>query len=124
MKKPVNSLQTFKYQLGAALFFISLIIAPSISQSEKTNDTILEGQKLAKELCSNCHAIDITDESKNKQAPPFRTFSQKWPLENLEEALAEGIVVGHDDMPEFKFTPDQITNFITYLEHIQTLATE
>jgi len=119
MEHPVNSLQTFKYHLSTAVFFISLLIAPSISQSEKTNDTIREGEKLAKELCSNCHAIDKTGESKNKQAPPFRTFSQKWPLENLEEALAEGIVVGHDDMPEFKFTPDQITKFIAFLENLQ-----
>ncbi len=119
MKQPANSLLRFKYQFSFALFFISLIITPSISQSEKTNDTIKEGRKLAEKLCANCHAIDKSDESNNREAPPFRTFSQKWPLENLEEALAEGIVVGHDDMPEFKFTPNQITNFIAYLEYLQ-----
>ena len=73
---------------------------------------------MAKELCSKCHAIDKDDISKNSEAPPFRTLSQKWPLENLEEALAEGIVVGHDDMPEFKFNPKQIASFIAYLEKL------
>lgn len=119
MKLQVNNLRTFKYLLTIALFTIILTIAPSISQSEKLNGLILDGQKLAKDLCSKCHAIDKTDNSKNKEAPPLRTFSQKWPLENLEEALAEGIVVGHDDMPEFKFTPDQIASFIAFLEHLQ-----
>jgi mono/diheme cytochrome c family protein len=49
-------------------------------------------------------------------APPFREFAAKWPLDALEEALADGIVTGHPEMPEFKLTPDQISAFIAYLE--------
>ncbi|WP_436643447.1 c-type cytochrome [Microbaculum sp. FT89] len=75
------------------------------------------GHKLVEENCARCHAVETTGESPNPDAPPFRTFSKKWPLENLEEALAEGIVVGHQgvDMPEFVFEPDQISDIIAYL---------
>jgi hypothetical protein len=37
----------------------------------------------------------------------------------LEESLAEGIVVGHPDMPEFRFRPEDVAAIISYLESIQ-----
>lgn len=75
------------------------------------------GLALVDENCSRCHAVGQTGDSPNPDAPPFRGFSTKWPLENLEEALAEGIVVGHQgiEMPEFEFEPEQITDIIAYL---------
>ena len=38
-------------------------------------------------------------------APPFRLLPQRYPVEHLAEALAEGIVTGHPAMPQFKFHP-------------------
>jgi mono/diheme cytochrome c family protein len=37
----------------------------------------------------------------------------------LEEALAEGIVTGHNDMPEFAFEPGDVTAIITYLDTLK-----
>jgi mono/diheme cytochrome c family protein len=48
-------------------------------------------------------------------APPFRVLHQRYPIENLAEALAEGIVTGHSAMPEFTFTPDEIDALLTYI---------
>lgn len=73
------------------------------------------GQRTAQQLCSKCHAVGVTGDSPFKPAPPFRTFAKKYPLEYLEEALAEGITVGHPAMPEFTFSPRQIDDFIAYL---------
>jgi mono/diheme cytochrome c family protein len=42
-----------------------------------------------------------------------------WPLESLDEALAEGITVGHPDMPEFVLEPDEIAALIAYLESLE-----
>ena len=78
-------------------------------------EAIKAGRKLAKERCSSCHAINAKGASANKAAPPFRTFASKWPLQDLEEPLAEGIVTGHEEMPEFVFTPDEITSFLEFL---------
>ncbi len=49
------------------------------------------GRAIAEAECAMCHAIDKTGASPNAAAPPFRTFSSKWPIEDLEEALAEGL---------------------------------
>jgi mono/diheme cytochrome c family protein len=80
---------------------------------------ILAGRQFAERNCARCHAVGQTGVSPFDPAPPFRIFARRWPLDSLDESLAEGIVVGHPDMPEFKLTPRQIGNFIGYLETIQ-----
>ena len=58
-------------------------------------------------------------ESPHPQAPPFRTLSSKYPVEDLAESLAEGIFSGHPDMPIFVFSPTDVEAIIEYLESIQ-----
>ncbi|MDA7947669.1 MAG: cytochrome c [Hyphomicrobiaceae bacterium] len=82
-------------------------------------DLAAEGRALALQHCARCHAVDRSDVSKLPIAPPFRTFAAKWPVESLEEALAEGIVTGHPDMPVFQFEPEQIA---ALLEHLTEIA--
>jgi cytochrome c len=74
---------------------------------------------LAKE-CSRCHATTRTGESRHPQAPLFRSLAKRYPIESLEEALGEGIISGHPDMPEFKFEGDDVGAIIAYLKSIQT----
>lgn len=76
------------------------------------------GQAIAERLCAQCHAVGKTGKSPHKDAPPFRTFAAKWPLEDLEESLAEGIVTGHPDMPPFAFEPDDIAALIDHLHDV------
>lgn len=78
----------------------------------------VEGKALAVKHCARCHAVDKDDVSTLSIAPPLRTFASKWPLESLEEALAEGIVTGHPGMPVFQFEPDQIAGLIEHLHEI------
>lgn len=44
---------------------------------------------------------------------------ERYPVETLQEALAEGIVTGHPTMPEFRFEPDQINDFLTFLKSLE-----
>ena len=76
------------------------------------------GKALAQKHCARCHNIELTGTSSEKLAPPFRTFIKKWPVSYLEEALAEGIVVGHDIMPEFEFEPKDITNLLDFIDDL------
>jgi cytochrome c len=73
------------------------------------------GRAIAEKNCSRCHATGATGESPVTPAPPFRILHQRYPIENLAEALAEGIVTGHSAMPEFTFTPDEIDALLTYI---------
>ncbi|MBU3890578.1 cytochrome c [Methylosinus sporium] len=84
-------------------------------------EQIERGRAIAKANCSRCHAVGVTGKSPNPASPPFRALTKKYPLENLEEALAEGIVVGHGglDMPRFEFSPGQIESLLAYMASIQ-----
>jgi mono/diheme cytochrome c family protein len=77
------------------------------------------GEILLRENCSRCHAIGTTGDSPHAEAPPFRTLSSKYPVEDLAESLAEGIVSGHPDMPIFVFSPQDVAAIIDYLQSIQ-----
>jgi mono/diheme cytochrome c family protein len=77
------------------------------------------GVVIARTYCARCHSIDKLSPSPLAIAPPFRTLRERYPLTNLEEPLAEGIVTGHPAMPEFRFEPDQIHDFIEFLKTLQ-----
>jgi mono/diheme cytochrome c family protein len=80
---------------------------------------IKRGQELLTRVCGSCHAVGRSDDSAAKDAPAFRTLGRRYPVENLEEALGEGIMAGHPDMPEFKFDADDVGAIIAYLKSIQ-----
>jgi cytochrome c len=83
-----------------------------------------KGEVLVQENCSRCHAIGVEGPSPNADAPPFRTLSSRYPIEDLAESLAEGIVSGHPDMPIFVFGPHDVDAIIAYLESIQEAPAE
>jgi cytochrome c len=78
-----------------------------------------QGRRLARTYCARCHAIDKVSLSPLTIAPPFRTLHERYPVETLQEALAEGIVTGHPSMPEFRFDPDQINDFLVFLKSLE-----
>ena len=95
--------------------FCTLATAPTISLA----DDIDAGRALVETNCAGCHAVANTDASRHPDAPPLRILSQRYPLENLEEAFAEGISTGHPDMPEFIATPEQIAAILAYIGSLQ-----
>jgi cytochrome c len=52
-------------------------------------------------------------------APPFRTLGERYPIADLEEALAEGILTGHPAMPQLSFGPADIAAITAYLQSLQ-----
>lgn len=87
--------------------------APCLSQAQ--TDAVSKGRLLLEANCVRCHAIGMDDESKHKEAPAFRVVVTRYPPDNLAEALAEGIMSGHPDMPEFVFEPAEIEAITAYL---------
>ncbi len=77
------------------------------------------GKAFARANCARCHAIDRASDSPLKIAPPLRTLHQRYPIETLGEALAEGIYTGHADMPAFELNPDQIHDLLSYLKTLE-----
>jgi cytochrome c len=58
-------------------------------------------------------------ESRLPIAPAFRTLHLKYPIENLERPLSEGIIAGHPTMPQFRLDPDQVRDVIAYLKGLE-----
>jgi cytochrome c len=81
--------------------------------------SVAAGKAFAQANCSHCHSVDKFTPSTLAIAPPFRTLHERYPVESLEEALAEGIVTGHPSMPEFRLDPGQIDDFITFLKSLE-----
>jgi cytochrome c len=79
-------------------------------------DTIAEGRRFAEKNCARCHAVGKTGISTHPKAPPFRSIAAKGHIDDLQEALAEGIAVGHPDMPEFEVEPERIASLLAYLK--------
>lgn len=77
------------------------------------------GKTFALNNCARCHSIDKVTPSPLKIAPPFRTLHNRYPIETIAEALAEGIQTGHPTMPEFRLDPDQIYDLLAYLKTLE-----
>jgi cytochrome c len=98
-------------QAFVALTFMTPVLAASPAEQR--------GRSYAMSHCSRCHAIERTGQSPFQPAPPFRTLHQRYPIETLGEALAEGINTGHPAMPEFRLDPDQIHDLLSYLKTLE-----
>ena len=97
----------------------ALLVASAVSANAAEKTLIDKGEVLVRENCSRCHAIGKEGDSPHKEAPPFRTLAKNYPIEDLAESLAEGIVSGHPDMPIFVFGPHDVEAIIEYLQSIQ-----
>ena len=95
-------------------------LAPIADRDQVVTD-IEVGREIARENCARCHAIEGDRPGDDEQAPAFATFSRQWPIDNLAEALAEGIVVGHnvERMPEFTLDPVDIEALLAYITSVQ-----
>jgi cytochrome c len=101
-------------RFAAALGLATAMVAGAVA----AQSPVATGRKIAETLCSRCHAVGTTGASPHGQAPPFREVARRYPPVFLAEALAEGLVTGHKDMPEFTFDPDEIEAFLAYLSSL------
>jgi cytochrome c len=102
------------------LLSLGIYLAFVVSAAAAEEMTALHrGQALLARNCSRCHATGSVGESLHPQAPLFRTLAKRYPVESLEEALGEGIISGHPDMPEFRFSGEDVGAIVIYLKSIQ-----
>ncbi|EXL02995.1 MULTISPECIES: c-type cytochrome [Pseudomonadota] len=100
----------------AGIVWLAVLMALGTALAQA--DDIAEGKTLVELNCARCHAVDRASKSDHADAPPFRTLSQRYPIDALEEAFAEGISTGHPDMPEFVATPGQIGAILDYISSL------
>jgi cytochrome c len=108
-----------------SLVLVAVLVLIWISTAAKDDGTPEgRGETLLASNCARCHAIGRAGSSPHAQAPPFRALGQRYDIDNLAEALAEGLSTGHPDMPEFVFGVADVSAILAYLHSIQAPGTE
>jgi cytochrome c len=77
-----------------------------------------QGQDIVANKCGGCHAVGRFGESRNSRAPALRTLHERYPIDSLAEALAEGTITASDE-PEFNFSGREVGAIISYIKMIQ-----
>jgi len=114
-----------------ALAFACILVAgcsssPLIQADGQTSPSVRaaaeapeRGRLLTSQTCAGCHATGATGDSPMPAATPFREIAHRYPLDQLEEAFAEGLVTGHPAMPPYAFRASEIDDIIAYLETLK-----
>ena len=106
--------------VGALLISGAAMAQPATSPGARA---VKHGGGLARRYCSTCHATGSQGDSPFAAAPRFRELGRRYPLDDLQESLVEGIVSGHPAMPQYVFTAASADDLIAYLKSIQTVQT-
>lgn len=101
---------------AVALAVLAALCLPAAAQD---NESLKAGRLIAEANCSRCHAIGAKGDSAHPEAPAFRTLSERYPIDALQEAFVEGIYVGHEDMPVFEMDPSKVDELLAYIQSIQ-----
>ena len=83
--------------------------------------TAADGAALAELRCGRCHATGSTGESPQRGVIPFRRLHERYPVDMLVDAQRTSNIAGHDEMPMFELTPEEVR---ALLRHIDALAPE
>ncbi len=95
-----------------AVAFLMLIVASPAAMAETPQQ---RGEVLARGMCSACHAIGKTGNSKHPAAPRFRRLDNLTNLSKLSERLQGGLLTGHEGMPLFRFGRDDADAMVAYI---------
>ncbi|MEH6663843.1 MAG: c-type cytochrome [Brevundimonas sp.] len=93
--------------------------APVDAPAAVETSSIERGAMFARTQCAACHAVGSDGASPLAAAPPLREISRRYPVEQLQEAFAEGFVTAHSTMPEFVLEASDNRDLIAYLASIQ-----
>ncbi|MGI9476124.1 MAG: c-type cytochrome [Hyphomicrobiaceae bacterium] len=95
---------------GGLIAVACSVLTPALAQN------LAKGEALAEQRCARCHGIKPGQKSKHGLAPTFPKIANRYSVWGLQEALAEGIVVGHADMPRFVFSPEEINDLLAFMD--------
>jgi cytochrome c len=79
---------------------------------------VVRGKEFIEQNCARCHAVSLDDDSHMAEAPALRSLHNRYPIDNLAEAFAEGIVTGHPQMPNFELDTATIDDMLAYIKSL------
>lgn len=63
-------------------------------------------------MCSQCHAIGKNGQSPHVGAPAFSALDRRLDIDGVMSRLRKDQMVGHSDMPMFRFTDEDARAFV------------
>ena len=82
------------------------------------DDLVTRGGEIAAARCGKCHATDARNDSPHRAAVPFRDLGERYPIEMLVEAARSGMLSGHDEMPAFEFTAEEVRALLALIDSL------
>jgi mono/diheme cytochrome c family protein len=82
----------------------------------QTSSTLARGRTIAERKCAACHAIGRDDERPHAIVTPFRELHTRHPIEMLIDALKTGVISGHDEMPMFELSSEDMRALLSYID--------
>jgi mono/diheme cytochrome c family protein len=116
----IEAQMSSRLRSAALALFATAAFLPGVAAAQSQRVLIQRGETLVRQHCALCHGIGRDDASRYPNAPLFRELSKRYPVDVLEEALAEGFTSGHPAMPEYTFSADRAAAIVAYLMSIQT----
>jgi len=121
-----NSLYKLSWYEGLGIVMVAVCVlmvsAPVFSQVKAEQDSLIHGQGLARENCARCHAIGLTGESPNQNAPSFRSFSSYRSTELISWMLIDKTTPRHSQMPQFDISAEQALDIVAWINWVQPEA--
>ncbi len=103
----------------AASLFIAATGCLATASAGADAAVVAMGREIVEQHCASCHATGPAGDSPLPAAPPFRDVHQRYDVELLVEALVEGIVTAHAEMPQFEFEPQEAEAIVSYLKSLE-----
>ena len=110
--------QVGSYMLRWTFLPCVVLLLTAMAAEAQSDRSAERGRAFAQIACSRCHAIAPTGDSPVAEAPPFRVLHHRYPIEDIQESLAEGIKTGHP-MPEFQLDSAEIVDLLAYLKSLE-----
>lgn len=102
------------------VYAVSIIMLGTTQLSVAREHESGDGVVLVRENCRPCHAIGRSDVSYMSAAPPFRTISRRYSLDDLANMMEGGrFFERHPQMPNFVMDRTTTRRIINYLRSIQ-----
>ena len=104
----------------ALLAVLSSLTTYAVAADGPVDARLARGRVLAEAHCSVCHAVGAVDASPTwvNSNTAFRLLHERYPIAMLVEAAKTGQISGHDEMPEFDFSLQDIDALLSYIDSL------
>jgi cytochrome c len=98
---------------------VALLMLAAASPAAMAQTPQQRGEVLARGMCSACHAIGKTGNSKHPAAPRFRNLDNQTNLSKMSRRLQGGLLTGHEAVPLFRFSSGDADAMVAYIRSVQ-----